>query len=384
MLSKIKNEERNDRILALYNDGFNGIEIAKEIGISDSTVYSVLKKNGLSLKRNNLQEDDKLLICDLYVQNKWDEIFSRYPNLNKNNVYSIASNLGIKKSSFFWKSSDVEILKQHYGDISINELQNMLEDHHTLGAIRIKAEKIGLGKNQKWSDEEIEIFKKYYSILPKEEFAKLLPNRTENAIICKGMNLGIRSYKYLSEKYSEEEKQFILDNYKNMTDQEMADALNKPLSGIQEQRRKLGIYYNNVNYIGYENLSKMFRGHIQKWKDLSSKACNYQCVITGSKDYQVHHLYSFNKILEDVYAELDRLSFLHGYNLSDYTVTELDHMIEIFKNIHSKYPLGVCVDREIHKLFHRIYGSGGNTEQQWNKFVNDYKKGIYKEQIKTA
>jgi len=53
-------------------------------------------------------------------------------------------------------------------------------------------------------------------------------------------------------------------------------------------------------------------------------------------------------------------------------------MLEIFQEVHSKYPLGVCVRKDIHVLFHRIYGSGGNTPEQWESFVKDYKQGKYK------
>ena len=54
-----------------------------------------------------------------------------------------------------------------------------------------------------------------------------------------------------------------------MTDIEIADKLDKPLSGIQEQRRKMGLYYFNKDYSNYENLSKFLRGHIQAWKTKS-------------------------------------------------------------------------------------------------------------------
>ena len=39
--------------------------------------------------------------------------------------------------------------------------------------------------------------------------------------------------------------------------------------------------------------------------------------------------------------------------------------------VHSKYPLGICVRKDIHIQFHQIYGSGYNTEQQWNQFIKD-------------
>ena len=201
----------------------------------------------------------------------------------------------------------------------------------------------------------------------------MLPNRTEAAIVCKAMQLDIKSYNFLNEKYSDEQKQFIIDNYKNMTDIELSDALDKPLCGIQEQRRKLGIYYLNKDYSGYEDLAKLFRGHIQDWKNKSIESCNYQCVLTGDKNFAVHHLYGFNMIVKETLEELDNMKILKSNNIEDYTKEELDYFLEVFSGIHNKYPLGVCVRKDIHDLFHRIYGSGGNTELQWKKFIDDYR-----------
>ena len=41
-------------------------------------------------------------------------------------------------------------------------------------------------------------------------------------------------------------------------------------------------------------------------------------------------------------------------------------------SIHNKYPLGVCIRKDIHDLFHQLYGSGGNTEEQWESFIAKY------------
>lgn len=42
----------------------------------------------------------------------------------------------------------------------------------------------------------------------------MLPNRTEASIVCKAMQFKIKSYNYLSEKYSDEDKQFIKNKRK--------------------------------------------------------------------------------------------------------------------------------------------------------------------------
>ncbi len=209
----------------------------------------------------------------------------------------------------------------------------------------------------------------------------MLPNRTEASIICKAMQLKVKSFQYLNEKYSDEDKQFIIDNYQYMTDFELAKTLDKPLSGIQEQRRKLGIYYCNKDYSNYENVAKFLRGHIQEWKNKSMEFCNYQCVLTGSKDYVIHHLYGFNMILKESFEELDNMGKLKTNDIEDYSKDELDFILQIFLEKHDQYPLGVCVRKDIHDLFHRIYGSGGNTEIQWKNFVKAHNNHKYENEL---
>jgi len=41
-----KNKERNEKILGLYKKGKNGVDIAKEMELSISQVYRIIKKGG--------------------------------------------------------------------------------------------------------------------------------------------------------------------------------------------------------------------------------------------------------------------------------------------------------------------------------------------------
>ena len=101
----------------------------------------------------------------------------------------------------------------------------------------------------------------------------------------------------------------------------------------------------------YESLSKYIRGNIQQWKKDSMKNCNYQCIFTGS-------------------------------NINDYSKDELQYILNIFIKEQSKYPLGVCIRKEIHVLFHSLYGQYYNTPEQWYQFQKDYTNGIYDDIIK--
>ena len=300
-------EDKIQEMINLYNEGKTFSDISKILGFSSGTISKHLKSKGISRKRtfDRLTENERTDICNLYLENKWDEIFEKYKFMTKHKVYHLVSEMGVKKESYFWSKEDERLLIDNYG-LPYSEISKMMNGRYSEKAIGTKAIKLGLTKSQEWTEKEINILKQYYSSTPKEEFLKMLPTRTEASIVCKAMQLKIKSYKYLNEKYSDKEKKFIADNYQHMTDLELARLLDKPLSGIQEQRRKLGIYYANKDYSGYENMIKFFRGHIQDWKNDSMKNCNFQCVLTGSKDFEIHHLYSINMIAKEVFEKLEK------------------------------------------------------------------------------
>ena len=65
-------------------------------------------------------------------------------------------------------------------------------------------------------------------------------------------------------------------------------------------------------------------------------------------------------------------------SFSEYTSDDLSFILQKFLDIQSQYPLGECVDKRLHVLFHSLYGQYDNTPEQWYKFKEDYKKGVYK------
>lgn len=67
--------------------------------------------------------------------------------------------------------------------------------------------------------------------------------------------------------------------------------------------------------------------------------------------------------------------------MSDYSDDELDRIEALFIAEHNNYPLGVCIRKDIHDLFHSLYGKSNNTESQWNYFVANLKSGKYKDKI---
>ena len=106
------------------------------------------------------------------------------------------------------------------------------------------------------------------------------------------------------------------------------------------------------------------------WKKNSMVDCGYKCVLSGERFDEIHHLYGFNLILEETF---ETMQINIKSDINDYTHDEMMDILKCFREIQSKYPLGVCLTKEIHNLFHSQYGYGNNTIEQWNEFVNNYK-----------
>jgi hypothetical protein len=125
---------------------------------------------------------------------------------------------------------------------------------------------------------------------------------------------------------------------------------------------------------GITPISNYLRGQITGWKKKSMEACNYKCVITNERFDVIHHLHSFNSICIEVFKELN----LEVKNIvSDYTEDELNLITEKVISLHDKYPLGVCLVDKVHKLFHNLYGTGGNTPEQFIDFQVRWSKGEF-------
>lgn len=107
-----------------------------------------------------------------------------------------------------WTDEEIELLKEHYSTATLDELMELLPGRSE-ESIRIKAHKLGLSKTSEtrsiiatktnlerntsaWSDEEIEILKKYYPTHgPKWIHENLLPDRSAFTIRLKANSMGL-------------------------------------------------------------------------------------------------------------------------------------------------------------------------------------------------
>lgn len=108
----------------------------------------------------------------------------------------------------------------------------------------------------------------------------------------------------------------------------------------------------------------------------SIRLCRYLYSLGFEKESRfddIHHIHSLNLILDET---LNLLKLEIKEDINDYSAIEMKNILETFRDIQNKYPLGVCLTKEIHQQFHNIFGYGNNTQDQWNKFIQNYNKNI--------
>jgi len=125
---------------------------------------------------------------------------------------------------------------------------------------------------------------------------------------------------------------------------------------------------------GVTTLQIFLRNTINNWKKESMRIYNYKCAITGQKFHNVHHLYGFDNIFKDFIQQYKVNIYT---NINDYTFEELELYEDNFKDFHNKYGLGVSLHKDIHKLFHKIYGNKNNLIDQFEDFKYRLKSGEF-------
>lgn len=289
-------------------------------------------------KRYKYTKEDEDFLRQYYPICDWKSIEERFPSVSRQGIYRKCQKLGIKSN---------------YDRTDISKI---------------------IESRTKWTDEEIDILKKNYSELPIYELCVLLPNRNKAMIIAKARQYNLQSYTKLQQLWKNEEIQFIYNHWETLSDKSMADCIDRTPKAIKAKRNELGLYRSDPNEVNYESLQKFLRGQLQQWKNKSMEQCDYQCVLTGSKEFEIHHKYSFSPIVNEF---LNKYPEYADKSIDDYSQEDLFLITERFQEIHDKYPLGVCVDKKLHLLFHTIYGKTLNTPKQWDAFYDNYKNGKY-------
>lgn len=115
---------------------------------------------------------------------------------------------------------------------------------------------------------------------------------------------------------------------------------------------------------GITSIRKFIANNVRRWRKESIEFYNGKCVITGDSYDVVHHLYGFNLILNNAFEKLNLPIY---ENVSDYNKEDLNNLVFLVKEMHNSM-LGVCLRKDVHQLFHKLYGHGNNTPEQFEEF----------------
>lgn len=132
---------------------------------------------------------------------------------------------------------------------------------------------------------------------------------------------------------------------------------------------------------GISPLQNYLRDKINKWKRDSLIAYNFSCSITGihSNKLIVHHLYGYNKILDETLNELNLP--IHSI-INQYSKEELSEIEELLLKKHYEYGLGVPMLDIVHNLFHSVQSKGNNVPEEFEEFQTRLKSGEFDDFLK--
>jgi len=292
--------------------------------------------------RYTYTNDDIDFLRKYYPNGDWEKIEQRFPFLSKTAIYRKCQKLNIASNNTHRKDFD------------------------------------NTKNRRKWTEKETKILMQNYSYIPFDDLMKLLPNRTKDMINNKAKRCNLLSYQKITSKWKDWEVEYIQTNWFLIPDVIIAKNIGRTQRAVKWKREQMGLYRQNFESFSYPTISKYLRGQNQQWKKESMENCNYKCVLTDSKSFEIHHLYGVSNIINDIF---DLYPKYKDKSFKDYSEKDLSFLLTEFLRIQSLYPLGVCVDKKLHVLFHSMYGQYFNTPEQWYRFCEDYKKGVYEEYI---
>ena len=246
---------------------------------------------------------------------------------------------------------------------------------------------------EKWSQEEIELLKSVYNhytgleIIDKNFF----PGRTLRAIESEANTLGIafkteetkqRAYKHQAElisevfkgrdlgqewrdKISATKKEYYKTHPGTRLGHKNSEETRKKISrarlaagawkGKNNPRHKnpLNGELNGRWQGGITDTYRELRSDTRDWQNESMEFCNYKCVITGGEFDNIHHTEPFKDIVEKTFeiTGIEKRTSVLDYKNNDFEILR-----SVLKELHELYGFGACVCKDVHKLFHDLYG----------------------------
>ena len=364
--SKKFTDDELDYIKDEYIHGKSINTLADEFHVGYGVIQNRLKKMQVFRYANRRwSAEDISFLKKNYENTDWDIILAKLSKWKKSEIISKASSLNLKRKSFFWDDNDILILKECYHQkLPIKDIEEKLNYKFTQSAIITKAHVLGIHQKEVWTCEEDAKLRNIYPVYDMSKICNEFSNRSYDSIIQRAVLLGL-SYKTT---WTDEELQFLIDNHRTMSDEEIACHLGRTKDSVRGKRFTEKLYHPIEHGI-YNYLSEYIRKRNKDWKQKSIEQCNYKCAVTGKRFQEIHHLYGMNKILQET---LHDLNYPENISIKELSDDDLNIILNHFYEVQDTYPLGICLSKDIHKEFHDCYGYGDNTPEQFEEFLKTH------------
>lgn len=232
------------------------------------------------------------------------------------------------------------------------------------------------GINILWTKEEEKYLIDNYSNKSWNELLSVLSRHTKQQLIDKAHYIGIRRERV----WAFQDIQLLKTNYARFTNLEDAYLFfNKKYSVKQIQKKAHSLHLIMREFLpsDYDRIINLLRSNNSEWKRQIIIQNNRQCVFTGSKDFDVHHIIPFHvlfhKALEILNIDVSKDVIIDN-NMTRQICTR-------FYELQNQPNTGVCINKKIHSLFHNLYSFNQSTEQDWYVFQLDLLQGKYDEYL---
>lgn len=140
-----------------------------------------------------------------------------------------------------WTEDKIKFLIDNYNNMPIDKIAENL--NVSKWTIYDKVKELGIGKKFKWTKDKIEILKEYYPIGDWNILFEKLGTNNKQCIMDKACSLGIHMDNY---KWTQQDEQYLIDNYNKLTVFEIAKYLNRTESAIMTKAYKLDVTNPNI------------------------------------------------------------------------------------------------------------------------------------------
>jgi len=213
-------------------------EIADHLGRSYSSVKS--KANKIDLQTRIKWTEEKITFLKQNYPEKSDEKIAEKLGCTERAVKCKRQEIGIV-NEHLWTQDEKEFLKQNWREMSDKQLSEELDrtqtavvnERHELDIVRPDNHSGKFNQGIHWTDDKVEFLTNNFSDMNWRNIADKL-NTTYQAIRNKAARLELEK----QERWSESEKEFVRENWQGLSDHELAVKLNKSLHNVQGKRTK--------------------------------------------------------------------------------------------------------------------------------------------------